>query len=58
MRVRPKDNAVLFIEEYKITIVLKPQQRWECVFHKDYISVERDNVTLKLSKEEFEKYFK
>ena len=58
MRVRPRNNAVLFIEEYKITIVLKPQQRWECVFYKDYISVERDNVTLKLSKEEFEKYFK
>ena len=58
MRVRPRNNAVLFIEEYKIIIALKPQQRWECVFHKDYISVERDNVTLKLSKEEFEKYFK
>ena len=57
MRVRPRNNVVLF-EEYKIIIVLKPQQRWKCVFHKDYISVERDNVTLKLSKEEFEKYFK
>lgn len=58
MRVRPKSYAVLFIEEYKITIVLKPQQRWECTFYKDYISVERDNVTLKLNKKEFEKYFK
>lgn len=58
MKVRPREYGVLFMENYKITIVLKPQQKWDCKFNKDYISVERDNVTLKLNKEEFEKYFK
>lgn len=58
MKVRPREYGVIFMEDYKIIIVLKPQQKWDCKFNKDYISVERDNVTLKLNKEEFEKYFK
>lgn len=57
MKVRPKEYAVLYMEGC-IFISLKPQQRWECKFHEDYINVERDNVTLKLSEKEFKKYFK
>lgn len=57
MKVKPKQDTIFFAEDWKITISLKPQQKWECTFYKDYICIERDNVTLKLTKEEFEKYF-
>lgn len=30
MKVKPKQDTIFFAEDWKITISLKPQQKWEC----------------------------
>ena len=42
----------------KCAITLAPQQKWKCEIVRDEFSVSRDNVSLKLTEEEFNTYFK
>lgn len=57
-KCKPICYAMLEILNWKFLIELKPQQRWEyCFCRNGEYEVIRDNVTLKLSEEEFNKYF-
>lgn len=57
MKCRPKEGGVLVLMD-KCAITLAPQQKWECEIVRDEFSVSRDNVSLKLTEEEFNTYFK
>jgi hypothetical protein len=59
MKARPKSFTMLQILDWKFLITLKPQQKWDVVSSSDGMTiVERDNVTIKIPQEEFEKWFK
>lgn len=58
MKARPKTQTILEILNWKFVINLIPQQKWKASTTKDGYYLERDNVSMKMSKEEFEKYFK
>lgn len=57
-KVKPKEYVTLSILDWKFIIKLKPQQKWYASVGKDKVRLERDNVTITMSNEEFERYFK
>ena len=57
MKARPKDFGAFEIMNWKFIIHLKPQQKWDAEETKKGYRLERDNVVMNLTKEEFEKNF-
>lgn len=57
MKCKPKSYGTLEIMNWKFVIDLKPQQKWDYKKDKDNFIVSRDNVSMTLSKTEFDKYF-
>lgn len=57
-KVKPKEYTVLSILNWKFIINLHPRQIWYASAEKNKVRLERDNVTINMSNEEFEKYFK
>ena len=57
MKCKPKKYVTLQIMNWKFIIDLKPQQKWNCKIKKEEYILDRDNVTIIMTKEEFDKYF-
>lgn len=57
-KVKPKDYITLEILDWKFVINLNPRQIWNASAEKNKVKLTRDNVTINMSNEEFEKYFK
>ena len=57
-KVRPKTYALLQLQNFKGTINLAPQQRWDAEKHGYKIRVSRGNVVLTLTDFEFHEWFK
>lgn len=57
MKVKPKENRLII--QGKASIELTTKQRWDTKESKlpGFIKVERQNIKLSLSKEEFNSYF-
>lgn len=58
MIVKPKKDSWVEIMNWRFIIFLKPQQKWMCEKVKEGYCLERDNVTMTLTEEEFEKSFR
>ena len=57
MKAKPKENRILI--QGKATITLNPKQRWDkkdCKFP-GIVIVEKQNIKLSLSNEEYDSYF-
>ena len=58
MKARPKTTAMFQVLNWKFLIMLKPQQKWDVEEEDGEMRLKRDNITMNLSTNEFDKYFK
>lgn len=59
MIARPKEYFMIQILDRKFVIEFKQQHKWKVVeMRDDIVRIERDNVSVILDRDEFERYFK
>ncbi len=58
MIVRPKTYKILSSSDCEIIVSVSPQQKWEAYNFEGEMRVSRKGTTVKVSDEDFEKYFK
>lgn len=59
---RPNGHAILWISNFSATatvnIRLNPRQKWTYSFYNEKVNVEYKHTSLRIPKEDFEKYWK